>query len=1234
MKITTTEILKLPKNLSNLLTIQKHSFRKFISSIGKKLKDFFPIEDKEKKTIIKLTKTKLIKTSQVIQLYVLLETHIETENKESKCKKIEKVRILTLPKLHTNCSLKINNIARTVIANIRKAPGILFENTPTTGILKIIPQKGDWLQLRYNKANKIITIKINKGTAINIFKLISALEIDINKILHKLSLITTIKIKKKTIFFKASNILVVNQITKTDIQNDHNITIIKKNTVITNTIKNQFKNNFIRYNNTELPKLIVAKRFKIKTTTFEKDKILNIKKLNFINTNPNLKIKIYNTSKNIINKILINTYIDCKNINSEINKIEVMKTIKTLKKTTKETLIDKFNDRFSNHKNFILPKIKHKTTNKCNYYHKLNDKTILILIKKLLNKSLTNKHTSNKDDINKKLTVSIGELLTEVIEKKLTLFSKILLNKQKYKNRFQNHITEFFTPFIKEFLCTSQFSQFLDQNNDLAEITHKRRINLSYTTTSQNLRNSKIREIDTSFYGKICPIETPEGPNIGLINSFALLAQINHKNKIVTPLYKIKTNKILQKPYFTHTHSTPINIAEVHELLHMQFITIKSNNKLLINTHKQHANFCLIKAAQLFSIAPLLIPFLENNDANRALMGSNMQRQALNCIKKTIPIVQTNYEQLPTKSLNYKYYAIHNNIKYIDSKYLIKQLTVNNKILFKIIKIKKFTKTNQNGAHFERYINPEHTNYKKQLLKDSSSTQTGKLALGQNILTAFIPWYGYNFEDAIIISEKLAKSDKFCSLHIHEYITEIKKDNKTSINKNIFKLTPHQYNKLDKSGIIKVGQTINAGDILITKVKKIPPQRTSAENKLLNTIFNKKEETYKKKFFIAPEHIHGTVIEVTKVYENNKKVSQEKLKEKLKILKKLKQLILKTATIITNKNSTPPIHLNNKAPLLQATPPINTLTQIIINNRLSKINNKINHLKKTLKLSKNITNVKEIRIAIITKKLLKVGDKMSGRHGNKGVISKILPIADMPFLKDGTPCEMILNPLGIPSRMNIGQILETTAGLIAFLFKKLNNKHKNQLIKTLKKLKNIKIELTPNNKNITLITQPFEGFNHATLTKILKLVTTHKLKKKYAIKQDKVTMFNGITGKKFKRRVLFGYIYFLKLNHLASEKIHARSIGNYSAVTQQPLKGKAQFGGQRLGEMEVWALEAYGAAYTLQEMITIKSDDIKGRENIYKTIYFKNHTYKFGKPESLNILIQELKALMINMEIK
>ncbi|MGX7582595.1 DNA-directed RNA polymerase subunit beta [Candidatus Vidania fulgoroideorum] len=1226
MIIRTPQILKYPNSLNNLLLIQKHSFRKFLSLIGKKLKDFFPIKDREGKTVIKITKTKLVRTHTLIQLYILLETHIKTPYKESIHKKIEKAKILTLPKLHTNCSLKINNIERTIIANIRKAPGILFENTPHTSILKIIPHKGDWLQLRYNKTTKIITVKINKGKSINIFKLISALEIDINKMLKNFSVITKIKIINKQIYIKATTELKTKHITPIDIQDEYGEILIKKNTLITKKIKQQFKNSFVRINNNP-QQLIVAKKFKIKNILFKKDKPLNLKKLNFINNN-SLEIYIYNTTTNLINEILIKTLIDCKNIQSEVNKIEIMKTNKSTPKTTKEALIDKFNDKFLNHKNFILPKITRFTPSTNTPFHTLNSKTIILLIKKLIKKSINNQPSNNKDNINKKITVSIGEQLMEVIEKKLNIFGKILLNKQLTKNYQRNYTPEFFTPFIKEFLCTSQFSQFLDQNNDLSEITHKRRINLIYTTTKQNLRNSKIREIDTSFYGKICPIETPEGPNIGLINSFALLARINDKNKIVTPVYKIKNHKIIQRPYFTSLKHTPANIATAPELIQAQYISIKSNNKLLINTHKRHANYCLLTTAQLFSIAPLLIPFLENNDANRALMGSNMQRQALNCIKKTIPIVQTGYEHLPTRSLNNKHYKTHHNIQYIDSKHLITQLTVKNRILFRIIKIKKFTKTNQGGTTFERYINPESTNYKTHLLKDSTSTQYEKLALGQNILAAFIPWYGYNFEDAIIISKQLARSDKFCSLHTEEHTVEIKKDKKISIKKHIFTLTPQQSNKLDKLGIIKVGQTICTGDILVTKVKKITPQKISAENKLLNTIFNRKEKKYKKKFFIVPENTKGIVTEVTRTYENDKCISREALKEKLKILTKLKKLITATS-IHTNKTK----HIPN-ANWIQSSSLSNKLIKIITSNRLSKINAKIAQLKKNLKLFNSDLTIKEIKITIIRKKYLKVGDKMSGRHGNKGVIAKILPIEDMPFLKDGTPCDMILNPLGIPSRMNIGQILEITTGLIAFLFKRSHKQHKKSLLHQLTRLKDIKIQNTHPYKNLQVITRPFEGLKHTTITRILKLITNPKLKKKYDIKTDKIAMFDGITGQRFKKRVLCGYIYFLKLNHLASEKIHARSIGNYSAVTQQPLKGKAQFGGQRLGEMEVWALEAYGAAYTLQEMITIKSDDIKGRKNIYKTIYFKDHKYKFGKPESFNILIQELKALMINIQVK
>ncbi|MGE5309067.1 MAG: DNA-directed RNA polymerase subunit beta [Deltaproteobacteria bacterium] len=764
----------------------------------------------------------------------------------------------------------------------------------------------------------------------------------------------------------------------------------------------------------------------------------------------------------------------------------------------------------------------------------------------------------------------------------------------------------FFTQ-IHDFFARSQLSQFMDQVNPLAEMTHKRRLSaVGPGGLSRERAGFEVRDIHPSHYGRICPIETPEGPNIGLIASLSTYARVNQLGFLETPYRKVEDGKVSRRTEFL--------TADIEEEKFVAQANVAVNEegrfeeKEIICRHKddfpkvapKQVEFMDVSPRQLVSVAASLIPFLEHDDANRALMGSNMQRQAVPLMITEAPVVGTGMEGKVAYDSGAVVAAEESGrVNAVDSG----SITVGKKTY----PLMKFIRTNADTCLNQRPIVKlgEHVE-KGQVIADGVSTRNGELALGKNLMVAFMPWRGHNFEDAILINEKIVKEDIFTSIHIKEFEIEAIETRlgNEEITRDIPNVSEESLKNLDVSGIVRIGAEVNAGDILVGKVTPKTESELSPEERLLRAIFGEKASDVRDTSLRVPPGVEGFVVDVHVFQrkERGRKSKEEKTKETAKV-KELKTYYKQEIDYVVDEKATKLAQLLkvDKAKIEKVDFSDNEEAKIMaaaydeqIQDLLSELAQELEKIKRGDELPPGV--LKRCVVYIATKRKLSVGDKLSGRHGNKGVVARIIPEEDMPYLPDGSPVDIVLNPLGVPSRMNIGQILETTLGWAA---------------KSL---------------GLHAMTPVFDG---ATLVEIKDM-----LKQAGLPTSGKIKLHDGFTGEAFDQEVTIGYIYMMKLIHLADEKIHARSIGPYSLVTQQPLGGKAQFGGQRLGEMEVWALEAYGAAFTLQEMLTVKSDDVAGRTRIYEAIVKGEQRLTHGTPESFNVLVKELQGLGLDIRME
>ncbi len=850
---------------------------------------------------------------------------------------------------------------------------------------------------------------------------------------------------------------------------------------------------------------------------------------------------------------------------------------------------------------------------------------------------------------------------------------------------------------VKEFFGSSQLSQFMDQNNPLSEVTHKRRVSaLGPGGLTRERAGFEVRDVHPTHYGRVCPIETPEGPNIGLINSLSVYARTNEYGFLETPYRKVVNSKVTADiEYLSAIEEGQFVIAQANSDLTPkgsfveELVSVRHQNEFTL-LPRERIDYMDVSPKQIVSVAASLIPFLEHDDANRALMGSNMQRQAVPTLRSDTPLVGTGMERAVAVDSGVTVIAKRGGIvDSVDASRIVVRVnddeTSAGESGVDIYNLTKYTRSNQNTCINQRpLVNAANVIARGDVLADGASTSMGELALGQNLLVAFMPWNGYNFEDSILISERLVHEDRFTTIHVEE-LTCVARDTKLGseeVTADIPNVGDSALGKLDEAGIAFIGAEVKAGEILVGKVTPKGETQLTPEEKLLRAIFGEKASDVKDTSLRVPPGMDGTVIDVrvftrdgvdkdsralsiesaelesvSKDLDDQRRILEEDIFDRIERMLVGKQVDggpnkLKSGSKVTKayldeleREQWFEIRLRND----EANKQLEQVAERLRSQR-EEFDRRYDEKKNKITAGDDLAPgvLKMVKVYLAVKRRIQPGDKMAGRHGNKGVISMIVPVEDMPYLEDGTPVDIVLNPLGVPSRMNVGQVLETHLGWAAkqlgrqlaelvdnggtmaklrgYLDQIYNKSGGKQ--EDIKGLSDDEVkELAGNLRNgVPIATPVFDGATEQEIKNLLELAGLPR--------SGQTTLIDGRTGEYFERPTTVGYMYMLKLNHLVDDKMHARSTGPYSLVTQQPLGGKAQFGGQRFGEMEVWALEAYGASYTLQEMLTVKSDDVQGRTKMYKNIVDGTHEMDAGMPESFNVLVKEIRSLGINIELE
>ena len=932
----------------------------------------------------------------------------------------------------------------------------------------------------------------------------------------------------------------------------------------------------------------------------------------------------------------------------------------------------------------------------------LDNDDILDVLKTLINIRNGNGTVDDIDHLGNRRVRSVGEMAENAFRVGLVRVERAV------KERLTQAETEGLMPqeminakpvaaAVKEFFGSSQLSQFMDQNNPLSEVTHKRRVSaLGPGGLTRERAGFEVRDVHPTHYGRVCPIETPEGPNIGLINSLAVYARTNVYGFLETPYRKVTKGKATAEiDYLSAIEESQYVIAQANAELNKlgrfteELVSVRHKNEFTL-ADPSMIEYMDVSPRQIVSVAASLIPFLEHDDANRALMGSNMQRQAVPTLRSEAPLVGTGMERAVAIDSGVTVVAKRGGqVDSVDASRIVVRVnddeTDASESGVDIYNLTKYTRSNQNTCINQRpLVKAGDTISKGDVLADGPSTNLGELALGQNLMVAFMPWNGYNFEDSILISERVVKEDRFTTIHIEE-LSCVARDTKLGsedITSDIPNVGDAALAKLDESGVAFIGAEVNAGDILVGKVTPKGETQLTPEEKLLRAIFGEKASDVKDTSLRVPPGMDGTVIDVRVFTRDGVEKDARALSIEISELESVRKDLDDTLRILeediyervermlTGKMAQGgPNKLKagskitkgylDEVPREQwfairlksddATEQLEKASERLKAQR-AEFERRYEEKKQKITAGDDLAPgvLKMVKVYLAVKRRIQPGDKMAGRHGNKGVISTIVPVEDMPYLDDGTPVDIVLNPLGVPSRMNVGQVLETHLGMAA---KGLGTKINEMLAaqesvtkirqfldqiynKTGGKEENIKslndaevLELAGNLVNgVPIATPVFDGATEAEIKTLLELADLSE--------SGQSRLNDGRTGEPFDREVTVGYMYMLKLNHLVDDKMHARSTGPYSLVTQQPLGGKAQFGGQRFGEMEVWALEAYGAAYTLQEMLTVKSDDVQGRTKMYKNIVDGEHEMDAGMPESFNVLVKEIRSLGINIELE
>jgi DNA-directed RNA polymerase subunit beta len=1250
---------------------------------------------------------------------IVFDIDEETGARSVKDIKEQDVYMGDIPLMTNNGTFIVNGTERVIVSQMHRSPGVFFDHdkgkTHSSGKLlfaaRIIPYRGSWLDIEFD-AKDIVYARIDRRRKIPVTSLLYALGMDAEEVLNTFYRKIPYKRQKdgwRVPFdanrfrgYKAINDLVDADSGKVVLEAGKKLTVRSARQLAEKGLK------ALRMTDQELvghyigEDLVNPKTGEIYVEAGEEITEKNLKLLNEAGYKelPLLDIDHVNIGAYIRNTLAVD-----KNMTREDSLFDIYRVMRPGEPPTLDTAQSMFQSLFFDPERYDLSAVGRVKMNMRleldapDTMRVLRKEDILAVVKTLVDLRDGKGDIDDIDHLGNRRVRSVGELMENQYRIGLLRMERAI------KERMSSVDIDTVMPqdlinakpaaaAVREFFGSSQLSQFMDQTNPLSEITHKRRLSaLGPGGLTRERAGFEVRDVHLTHYGRICPIETPEGPNIGLINSLATYARVNKYGFVETPYRKVKDGRVTDEViYLSAMEESRYTVAQANapidnrgRLTEDLIVCRHAGEVEMISPDK--VDFMDVSPKQLVSVAAALIPFLENDDANRALMGSNMQRQAVPLVRAEAPFVGTGMEGVVARDSGAAIGARRTGIvDQVDATRIVVRATEENdpsKSGVDIYRLQKFQRSNQNTCINQRPLVKVGDYVKKgDIIADGPSTELGELALGRNVLVAFMPWNGYNFEDSILLSERIVKDDVFSSIHIEEFEV-MARDTKLGpeeITRDIPNVSEEALKNLDEAGIVYIGAEVRAGDILCGKITPKGESPMTPEEKLLRAIFGEKASDVRDTSLRVPPGVQGTVVEVRVFNRHGVEKDERALaieREEIERLAKDRddeQAILdrnvygRLAEMLENrqgiagpkgfkKDSKITRAVLDEYPRAQwwqfASPNDKLMAEIeAIHKQYDESKKRLEQrfLDKVEKLQRGDELppgvMKMVKVFVAVKRKIQPGDKMAGRHGNKGVVSKIVPSEDMPFLSDGTPVDVVLNPLGVPSRMNVGQILETHLGwacaglglkigqaVEAYSSKRDLRPLKDILKKVYGEEETIKslgeqelVELGGNLRHgVPIATPVFDGAKEADIEKMLDLAGLDH--------SGQVTLFDGRTGEPFDRKVTVGYIYMLKLHHLVDDKIHARSIGPYSLVTQQPLGGKAQFGGQRFGEMEVWALEAYGAAYTLQEMLTVKSDDVAGRTKVYEAIVRGDDTFEAGIPESFNVLVKEMRSLGLNVDL-
>jgi len=1256
---------------------------------------------------------------RVLVRLVIYDKEASAKNRSVKDIKEQEVYMGEMPLMTENGTFVINGTERVIVSQLHRSPGVFFDHdrgkSHSSGKLlfsaRVIPYRGSWLDFEFDPKDSLF-VRIDRRRKLPATILLRALKFDNVQMLDMFFEHNVFKIKKNTIDMELKADWLRGETATFDltvkgkvlVQQGRRITALhikalKKSAVKQLAVPEDYVMGRILADNlvdTETGEVFANANDEVTEELLGLIRDKGIKQIKTIFTNE------VDRGAYISNSLALDP-----TTNDLEAKVEIYRMMRPGEPPTKDSAENLFQNLFFNSDRYDLSEVGRMKFNRrlgreeIEGAGTLSTEDIVDAMKVLIDIRNGNGSVDDIDHLGNRRIRSVGEMAENAFR------TGIVRVERAVRDRLGLVESEGLMPqdiinakpvaaAVKEFFGSSQLSQFMDQNNPLSEVTHKRRVSaLGPGGLTRERAGFEVRDVHPTHYGRVCPIETPEGPNIGLINSLSVYARTNHYGFLETPYRKVTNSKVTNEVvYLSAIEEGQYSIAQANVTLDKKglmtddLIPCRNKNEATLTTPDK-IDYMDVSPKQIVSVAASLIPFLEHDDANRALMGSNMQRQAVPCLRAEKPLVGTGMERAVAVDSGTTVKARRGGVvDSVDASRVVIRVhdkeTSTGEPGVDIYNFTKYTRSNQNTCINQKpLVKPGDVISKDDVLADGASTDLGELALGQNMQVAFMPWNGYNFEDSILLSERVVKEDRFTTIHIEE-LSCLARDTKLGseeITADIPNVSEGLLSKLDESGVVYVGAEVKAGDILVGKVTPKGETQLTPEEKLLRAIFGEKASDVKDTSLRMKSGVVGTVIDV-RVFTrdgvekdaralDNERAEIDSLKKDLddqfRIIEE--NIYQRVARLIIGKKAT-----GGPDGLKRNTVVSEEYLESIGRDQWSKIRIGDDEISKTLEsLSEQLEAqrsefdrlflekkgkvtagddlkpgvLKMVKVYVAVKRRMQPGDKMAGRHGNKGVVSMIVPEEDMPYREDGTPVDIVLNPLGVPSRMNVGQILEAHLGWAArglglkigemfdahskaeefknFL-KKIYNNSSEKL--NLKEFKDGEVMELCNNlrKGVPMATPVFDGADEEEIKNMLALAELPE--------SGQTTLIDGRTGERFDRPVTVGYMYMLKLNHLVDDKMHARSTGPYSLVTQQPLGGKAQFGGQRFGEMEVWALESYGAAYTLQEMLTVKSDDVNGRNKMYKNIVDGDFSMEAGMPESFNVLLKEIRSLSLNIELE